>query len=65
MKITVAGPKPCFSLFHRWQVISDNGFTTYLQCKRCSARRVQQPENGGKQPVDAKWLVGLNHSGGE
>jgi hypothetical protein len=44
-------------LWHKWELVHD-GFTRYYRCRKCPARMIYQPENGGYQPVNFKWLTG-------
>lgn len=42
---------------HTWVAVKENGFTTYSVCKKCQARKVEQPD-GGYQPIDIDWMNG-------
>ena len=42
--IETLGQKRCF--FHKWQLLSNNGFTKYSKCKKCHARKIEQPWYG-------------------
>lgn len=46
--------KKCM-FFHRWVVVTDTGATRYMECKRCSARRIVQCIDG-YQPIDFDFL---------
>lgn len=47
-----------FHFIHKWEVLSDNGFTKYRECAKCNKREVIQP-SFGYQPIDKDWLNGL------
>lgn len=49
--------KPCF-LFHKWDMVKDNGYTVYKECSKCKSRKFEQPK-GGYQPIDTSWLTYL------
>lgn len=44
-------------LWHKYQLIKDNGFTAYSQCKDCGSRKAVQPMEG-YQPINHDWLQG-------
>lgn len=44
-------------LWHRYRVVHHTGFSFYMECEKCGARKVEQL-NGCYQPVDKKWLAG-------
>ena len=44
-------------LWHKYQLIKDNGFTAYSQCKDCGSRKAVQPIEG-YQPINHDWLQG-------
>jgi hypothetical protein len=56
MKASAHIGKQCI-LFHKWEKLNDDGFTSYHRCKKCGKREVRQPENSGYKPVDWKWII--------
>jgi hypothetical protein len=54
MRLFVNNKKSCL-LFHKWDIVKNNGFTIYRKCKKCGARKVTQPKNSGYQPINWEW----------
>lgn len=46
----------CF-FSHKWVVVHKSGLNTYLTCRKCGVRKVNQQHSAGYQPYSNHWLV--------
>lgn len=60
-KLKMEPPNKCL-LWHRWRLVKDTGLTKYHQCVDCGARIAQQPHGSGYQPMNMRWVLGLDDS---
>ena len=65
MKLQMSVVEDSCWFFHKWEVKKDTGFTVYSKCKKCSARKIEQPEGQGYQPIDSDWLNGEERKNNE